>query len=65
MSIRPVTDQRQARLGGMGPITTSTNPRMLSDHPRLFFMHIWANDKVEKLARGLRDALDKVNSGRS
>jgi hypothetical protein len=44
---------------------TALHNHMLSDQPRLFFMHFWANDEVEKLARGLRDALDKVNLARS
>src|SRR5512132_2326598 len=44
---------------------TALHNHMLSDQPRLFFMHFWANDEVEKLARGLRDALDKVNVARS
>jgi hypothetical protein len=44
---------------------TALHNHMLNDQPRLFFMHFWANDEVEKLARGLRDALDKVNLARS
>jgi hypothetical protein len=35
---------------------------MLSEEPRLFFMHFWANDDAVKLALGLRAALDKTNS---
>ncbi len=38
---------------------------MLDDEPRLFFMHFWANDDAQKLAKGLRDALDRVNVARS
>jgi hypothetical protein len=38
---------------------------MLVDTPHLFFMHFWANDDPQKLARGLRAALDKVNVVRS
>ena len=34
---------------------------MLEESPRLFFMHFWANDDGQKLARGLRAALDKMN----
>jgi Domain of Unknown Function (DUF1259) len=44
---------------------TALHNHMLSDQPRLFFMHFWANDEVEKLARGLRAALDRVNLTRS
>jgi hypothetical protein len=34
---------------------------MLEEEPRLFFLHFWANDDAEKLARGLRAALDQMN----
>ncbi len=34
----------------------------LTDEPRIFYMHFWANDDAVKLARGLRAALDKTNS---
>jgi hypothetical protein len=40
---------------------TALHSHMLSDTPRLFFMHFWANDDAQKLARGLRAALDKMN----
>jgi Domain of Unknown Function (DUF1259) len=40
---------------------TALHSHMLTDSPRLFFMHFWANDDAQKLARGLRAALDKVN----
>jgi biotin operon repressor len=44
---------------------TALHNHMLDDQPRLFFMHFWANDDAEKLAKGLRSALDKVNVARS
>jgi hypothetical protein len=40
---------------------TALHSHMLTENPRLFFMHFWANDDTVKLARGLRAALDKVN----
>jgi len=40
---------------------TALHSHMLEDEPRLFFMHFWANDDAQKLARGLRSALEKVN----
>lgn len=40
---------------------TALHSHMLTENPRLFFMHFWANDDAQKLARGLRAALDKVN----
>jgi biotin operon repressor len=44
---------------------TAVHNHMLNDAPRLFFVHFWANDETEKLARGLRAALDRVNLQRS
>ena len=41
---------------------TALHSHMLTESPRLFFMHFWANDEALKLARGLRAALDKTNS---
>jgi hypothetical protein len=39
---------------------TALHSHMLTEEPRLFFMHFWANDDALKLARGLRAALDKT-----
>jgi hypothetical protein len=44
---------------------TALHSHMLTDSPHLFFMHFWANDDAQKLGRGLRAALDKVNVKRS
>ncbi len=44
---------------------TALHNHMLDDQPRLFFMHFWANDDAQKLAQGLRAALDKINVARS
>lgn len=44
---------------------TALHNHMLNDQPRLFFMHFWANDDAEKLAKGLRAALDHVATGKS
>jgi len=40
---------------------TALHSHMLTEQPRLFFMHFWANDDAQKLARGLRAALDRMN----
>jgi Domain of Unknown Function (DUF1259) len=40
---------------------TAVHSHMLTENPRLFFMHFWANDDALKLARGLRAGLDKVD----
>jgi hypothetical protein len=39
---------------------TALHSHMLTEEPRLFFMHFWANDDAVKLAQGLRSALDKM-----
>ena len=44
---------------------TAVHNHMLDDQPRLFFMHFWANDDAQRLATGLRAALDKVNVAKS
>jgi uncharacterized protein DUF1259 len=44
---------------------TAVHNHMLDDEPRLFFMHFWANGDTEKLAAGLRHALDQINLARS
>lgn len=48
-----------------GIAVTAVHSHMLTEEPRLFFMHFWANDDALKLARGLRAALDKTNSKKS
>lgn len=40
---------------------TALHSHMLDEAPRLFFMHFWANDEAQKLAHGLRAALDKMS----
>ena len=44
---------------------TAVHNHMLDDQPRLFFMHFWANDDAQRLATGLRAALDRVNVAKS
>ncbi len=39
---------------------TALHSHMLTESPRLFFMHFWANDDAVKLASGLRAALDRM-----
>ncbi len=43
---------------------TAIHSHMLTEEPRLFFMHFWANDDAMKLAKGLRAALDQTNSAK-
>jgi Domain of Unknown Function (DUF1259) len=39
---------------------TALHSHMLDEQPRLLFMHFWANDDAQKLAKGLHDALAKI-----
>jgi hypothetical protein len=41
---------------------TALHSHMIDEQPRLYFMHFWANDDAQKLARGLKTALDLLNS---
>jgi hypothetical protein len=47
-----------------GIAVTALHSHMLDEQPRLYFMHFWANDDAMKLAKGLRAALDRTNSGK-
>jgi hypothetical protein len=40
---------------------TALHSHMIDDSPHLYFMHFWANDDAQKLAQGLRAALDLTN----
>ena len=39
---------------------TAIHSHMLDEQPRLFFVHFWANDDALKLAKGLREAINKA-----
>ncbi len=43
---------------------TALHNHMLTESPRLFFMHFWANADAVTLARGLRAALDQTTARR-
>jgi len=47
-----------------GIAVTALHSHMLTEEPRLFFMHFWANDDAVKLAKGLRAALENTNSAK-
>jgi hypothetical protein len=44
---------------------TAIHTHMLNEQPRLFFVHFWANDDVQKLAKGLQAALEMTAMARS
>ena len=43
---------------------TALHSHMIDDSPHLFFMHFWAVDDAQRLARALRGALDLTNAKR-
>jgi Domain of Unknown Function (DUF1259) len=45
-----------------GIAVTALHSHMLTESPRLFFMHFWANADALKLSGALRDALQKTDS---
>jgi hypothetical protein len=45
-----------------GIVVTAVHNHMLFDDPRLFMMHFWAVGDPEKIAVGLKAAMDKTNS---
>src|SRR3954464_3356106 len=59
--VNPVIKELKAA----GIEVTAVHSHMLTEQPRLIFMHFWANDDAMKLARGLRAALDKTAVGKS
>ena len=44
-----------------GVEVTALHSHMVDENPRLYFMHFWAHDDAQKLARTLRSALDLMN----
>ena len=52
-------------LGKGGISATALHSHMLTETPRLFFMHFWASADAVKLAMTLRAALDRTNVKRS
>jgi hypothetical protein len=44
---------------------TAIHNHMLTEQPRMIFIHFWANDDAVKLAKGLRAALEKTAIAKS
>jgi hypothetical protein len=49
-------------LTDFGIAVTAIHNHMLAESPRLFFLHFWGVGQPDRLARGLRAALDKTNT---
>lgn len=54
-------DPVMSTLRGSGIEVTALHSHMLSEQPKLYFMHFWAVADARQLATGLRSALDKMN----
>jgi hypothetical protein len=61
---RPKID-RIASVIALALLATALHSHMIDDSPHVFFMHFWANHDAQKLAKGLRAALDLANVKRS
>ena len=48
-------------LTSSGIEVTALHTHMLDEQPKLYFMHFWAVDDAQRLATGLRSALDRSN----
>ncbi len=59
--LAPEVNPVMRALRSSGIAITALHSHMLTESPRLYFMHYWANDDALKLTRGLRAALDKMN----
>ena len=44
---------------------TAIHSHMLDEQPRMFFIHFWANDDAQKLARNVRTALETTTIAKS
>jgi hypothetical protein len=51
---------RALRAGGIGVVELHNHA--LHDHPRLFYLHFWANADAQALARALRGAVDATHT---
>jgi hypothetical protein len=49
-------------LAANGIEVTALHSHMLTEQPRLFYLHCWATGDAESLAMGMRAALDRTNS---
>ena len=59
--VDPVIRELRAR----GFDITALHSHMLTESPRLFFMHFWAVDVPEKIGEGLKAALGRIRTSRS
>jgi hypothetical protein len=59
--IRDEVDHVTKALAEHGIMVTALHNHLVHGSPDLYFMHFWANDTAEKVAKGLRAGLDAMN----
>jgi hypothetical protein len=60
--IKDEVDSVTKALADRGILITALHNHLVSGSPDLYFMHFWANDSAEKVAKGLRAGLDAMHS---
>ncbi len=61
--VRDDVDRVTKALSEHGILITALHNHLVHVSPDLYFMHFWANDSAEKVAKGLRAGLDAMNRG--
>lgn len=56
-------DRVTKALAEQGIVVTALHNHLVHGWPDLYFMHFWANDSAEKVAKGLRAGLDAMKKG--
>jgi hypothetical protein len=56
--VNPVISELQAH----HILVTALHSHMLTEEPRLFFMHFWGHGPTQEVAQGIKAALDKVHT---
>jgi uncharacterized protein DUF1259 len=61
--LRDEVDRVTKALTEQGILITALHNHLVHGSPELYFMHFWANDGAEKVAKGLRAGLDAMKRG--
>jgi hypothetical protein len=61
--VRDDVDQVTKALTEHGILITALHNHLVHGSPDLYFMHFWADDSAEKVAKGLRAGLDAMKRG--
>ena len=61
--VRQDVDRVTKALTEHGILITALHNHLVHGSPDLYFMHFWADDSAEKVAKGLRAGLDAMKKG--